>query len=141
MPELAAIFPLHHSELGLFKDRMPLAPQYDEYVARERAGKLFLATVRRAGRIVAYYTAQVSPGFHYGSTLTGTMDLCYVIPEERGRGLIMPLMRCVERELRRRGVQLWYAGYKTHNDLQMPGLLDAWGFQSGDTYKAKWIGT
>lgn len=141
LPELRELFPHHHQELGLFQDRMPLRPQYNEYVERERSGRLFLVTVRRDGRIVAYYTAQVTPGFHYGETLTGTMDLCYVTPDERGRGLILPLMRCVERELKRRGVVIWYAGYKTHNDLQMPRLLDAWGFQSADTYRAKWIGT
>ena len=141
LTELREIFPRHHDELGLFKDRMPLRPQYEEYIKRERAGRLFLVTTRKNGRIAAYYTAQIQPGFHYGDTLTGTMDLCYVIPEERGRGLIMPLMRCVEKELKRRGVQIWYAGYKTHNDLQMPGLLDAWGFQSADTYRAKWLDT
>lgn len=140
LPELRAIFPVHHAELALFQDRMPLDPQYDEYARRERAGSLFLVTVRKDGRITGYYTAQVAPGFHYGSTFTGTMDLMFVIPEERGRGTVVPLMRTVERELRRRGVRLWYSGHKTHKPLGLDRLLPMFGFQPADTYMAKWIG-
>lgn len=140
LPELKRLFSVHHRELALFQDRMPLRPQYDEYVERERAGRLFLATVRRDGAIVGYYTAQVAPGFHYGDTLTGHMDMCYVVPEHRGQGLAWPLFRCVEKELQRRGVQLWYSGFKVHNPLRMPELLTALGFQPADQYQVKWIG-
>src|SRR5271170_1508068 len=108
--ELRELFPTHWHELALFQDRIPLAPQYDEYVRRERDGTLFLATVRWDGRINAYYTAQVQPGFHYGTTLTGMGDMLYVVPDARGSGLIFPLMRCVEKELRRRAVKVWYSG-------------------------------
>lgn len=137
--ELERIFPLHHRELGLFQDRMPLRPQYDEYRQRERDGKLFLATVRVDGVIAAYYVAQVAPGFHYGDTLTGTMDICYIVPEHRNKGLSLPLFRCVEKELRRRGAQVWYSGFKSHEPLGMPELLDALKFQPADTYRARWL--
>ncbi len=138
--ELANLFPGHWEELALFKDRMPLSPQWQEYVRRERDGILFLATVRWDGAIVGYYTAQVAPGFHYSTTLTGTHDLVYVVPEARDKGLALPLFRCVQRELKRRGVRLWFSGYKVHNPLGMPRLLDALGFTPSDTYCAKWIG-
>lgn len=139
LPELLPLFPRHHAELGLFQDRMPLRPQFGEYVERERSGKLFLVTVRRDGAVAAYHTVQIAPGFHYGETLTGTSDMYYVVPEERGRGMVLPLFRQIERELRRRGVQVWYSGYKTHKPLGMPGVLDALGFISADTYKVRWF--
>ncbi len=140
LPELASIFPAHWDELALFKDRMPLAPQYREYVRREQAGALFLATVRWDGSIVGYYVAQVQPGFHYERTLTATLDMVYVIPEYRDRGLALPLFRCVEKELKRRGAQVWYSGYKAHNPLGMPQLLGMLGFEAADNYMVKWIG-
>lgn len=140
LPELMPLFPRHWQELALFKDRMPMAMQFPEYVRREQVGSLFLATVRLDGRIAAYYVTQVAPGFHYGTTLTGTMDLIYVVPELRDRGLAYPLFRCVERELKRRGVQLWYSGYKTGNPNQLDRLLPVLGFQPADTYMVKWIG-
>lgn len=140
LPELKAIFPVHWRELGMWRDRMPLAPQFSEYVRREMDGRLFLATVRRDGKIAAYYVAQVAPGFHYADTLTGTMDMMYVIPEQRQRGLCKPLLDHVQAELSRRGVQIWYSGYKTQNPLGMDRLHDLYGFGPADTYRSKWLG-
>jgi len=137
--ELVEIFPQHWAELALFRSKMPLAPQFDEYVRRERDGQLFLATVRWNSKIVGYYTAQVAPGFHYRTTLTGTMDMLYILPEVRERGLIVPLMKCVERELRRRGVNLWHSGFKTLKPNGLHDLYGKLGFVPADTYLAKWL--
>lgn len=140
LPELRQIFPRHWEELALHRDVMPLKPQYGEYIERERSGRLFLVTVRQDGKIVAYYTAQVAPGFHYQDTLTAHMDMLFIVPERRGKGLALPLFRTVEDELRRRGVQLWHSGYKAHSPLQLDKLYDALDFGSGDVYRTKWIG-
>lgn len=140
-PELLRLFPKHWEELALFRDRMPLAPNFMEYAERERAGRLFLATVRWDGKIVAYYTANVASGLHYSTTLTAQMDMVYVHPDARGRGLIVPLMNCVQRELKRRGAQIWYSGYKTGNPLKLDNVLENFGFKPADTYVAKWIGS
>lgn len=140
LPELRQLFPRHWEELALFRDRMPLAPQYGEYVRRERDGLLFLTTVRVDGRLAAYYTVQTTPGFHYAGTFTANMDIMYVVPDLRGRGLVMPLMRRVEAELRRRGVQAWYSGYKTSNPLGLDKVLPMLGFQPADSYMIKWLG-
>lgn len=140
LPELRQIFPRHWAELALYQDVMPLDPQYDEYINRERGGRLLLVTVRTDGKISAYYTAMVAPGFHYTSTLTGHMDMLYVVPEQRGRGLAFPLFKLVEDELRRRGVQLWHSGYKAHNPLRLNEVYDVLNFGSGDHYRTKWIG-
>lgn len=140
IPELMRLTPQHWSELALYRDRMPLAPQWDEYVRRERAGSLFLAAVRRDGRMAAYYIAQVAPGFHYRLTLTAHMDVMYVTPDDKGAGLCLPLMKTVKRELERRGAQLWYSGWKTANPNGMDRLHGLFGFQPADTHVALWIG-
>lgn len=140
LPELREIFPRHWEELALFRAKMPLNPQYFSYIERERAGNLMLVTARQDGRIVAYYTVQIAPGFHYAATLTGHMDIMYVVPELRGRGLVLPLFKQVEEELKRRGVQIWYSGHKSHNPLRLDRLLPAFGFLPADSYFAKWIG-
>lgn len=140
LPELKLLYPAHHYELGLFRDRMPLDPDHQQYLAFEAAGDLFLTTIRRDDKIVAYYVAHVRRGFHYKSTITGTMDIAYVVPEMRNRGLALPLFRSVEKELQRRGVQVWYSGCKTHNPLGMPELHNLLGFVPADQYFVKWIG-
>lgn len=139
IPELEKIFKTHWEELALYRDRMPLSPQWDEYCRREDADTLFLTTVRKDGEIVAYYITQVTRGFHYSETLTAHMDIVYVVPEYRGRGISLPLFRAVERELRRRGVKLWYSGYKSHNPLGLDKLLDKMNFTPADVYCAKWL--
>ncbi|HEX5508917.1 MAG TPA: GNAT family N-acetyltransferase [Pseudolabrys sp.] len=140
IPEIRAIIGAHWQELALHKEKMPLDPQWDEYVKREREGRLFLVTVRKDGEIIAYYIAQVAPGFHYRSTLTATMDIAYVKEEVRHKGYVVPLFRRVEQELKRRGVKLWYSGFKAHNPLGMDKVLNALGFAPADVYCCKWIG-
>lgn len=140
LSELKRLHVVHHEELGLFRDRMPLDADDAEYARRDQDGSLFLTTVRRNGIVVAYYAANVRPGFHYRSTLTGTMDIAYVVPEERNRGLALPLFRHTEKELQRRGVKVWYSGWKNHNPLGMPKLHELLGFVPADTYAVKWIG-
>lgn len=139
-PELVPLFGRHWNDLALLPDRIPLAPQRDEYFRREQAGIMTLATVRCDGNIVAYYTVQVAPGLHYGATLTAHMDLMYIVPEMKGRGLALPLLRCVQRELQRRQAQIWYAGWKTNKPQGMERLHDLFGFVPADTHVIKWIG-
>lgn len=140
IPELMELFPRHHAELGLFQDRMPLDPDLQEYVRRERAGELFLVTGRQDGSVVGYCTTSVRPGFHYKGTLTGTADIYYIVPEHRDRGLALPLFRTVEKELRRRRVQCWYSGTKAHNPLGAPALHRLLGFVPADLYFVRWLG-
>lgn len=90
--------------------------------------------------MVGYFICQVAYGFHYGETLTGTTDIYYIVPEARERGLFLPLYRCVERELKRRGVQVFYCGFKLGNPLKMDQMLPKLGFILADFYGAKWIG-
>lgn len=139
-PELQPIFKIHHAELGLFQDRMPLSPQWQAYFEREQNGTLFLGTMRWNGQIAAYQVTNVAPGFHYGFTLTATQDLVYVHPEMRDKGLAFPLFRLVRRELERRGVKIWHCGYKSAKPLGLDRLLPVLGFSPGDTYHAQWIG-
>lgn len=140
LPELKPLFERHWQDLALFKDRVPLAPQYDEYVKREHCGALMLATVRCDGKLTAYYTVQIAPGFHYGETLTAHMDLMYIVPEWKGRGLSLPLMRCVERELKRRGAAVWYSGWKIGREQGMLRLHQLLGFIPADMHAIKWLG-
>lgn len=140
LPELLRLWPYHWRELALLQDKIPLRPQVREYVLRNVAGTLFLATIRHDGRMVGYFLCQIAPGFHYGDTLTGTTDIFWIIPEYRDRGLFLPLYRCVERELKRRGVLAFYCGHKTGNALSLDKMLPKLGFVPADSYHLKWLG-
>jgi len=140
LPELTPLFEQHWRDLALMQNRVPLAPQYGEYIRREREGSMTLATVRKDGGIVAYYTVQIAPGLHYSQTLTAHMDMMYIVENMKGRGLAFPLLRCVERELKRRHVKVWYSGWKAGKSQGMEYLHDLWGFEPADIHAVKWIG-
>jgi hypothetical protein len=138
LDELQALLPLHYQELALNQDKVPLAPRYEVYIDRERAGELVFATMRDAGVIIGYFIGFVGPGLHYRTCLTCNMDIFYVHPEWRTGRCGINLFRFVERELVRRGVQRWFVGSKVHADAS--ALFKYLKFEPCETYFTKWLG-
>ncbi len=138
LDEIKPLLPAHYEALGLYTDKMPLDPQYHVYLAREAQGEVVYATLRVDGKLAGYWVAIVAPGFHYQSTLTATMDILWIVPEHRGKGAFKMLHDAMERELRRRGVKLWWVGSKDHSPITP--IFQGLGFAPAETYLCKWIG-
>lgn len=138
LEELKVLLPMHYEELALNKDKVPLDPQYDIYIKREAMGEVLFVTLREAGRLVGYFIGFVAPGLHYRTCLTCTMDIFYVHPDVRGRMGGVRLFRAVKAELKRRGVQRWFVGSKTHADASR--LFEALGFHKVETYYSMMVG-
>lgn len=138
LPQLKELFPLHYDELALNKDKVPLDPQYEVYLARERAGELLLMTLREKGQIVGYFIGFIAPGLHYQTCLTLTMDIFFVHPDVRGRWGGVRLFKAVEDEARRRGVQRMFVGSKLHKDASR--LFEALKYKEVEKYYSVWLG-
>lgn len=138
LEELKVLLPMHYEELALNKDKVPLDPQYDIYIKREAMGEVIFVTLREAGRLVGYFIGFIAPGLHYRTCLTCTMDIFYVHPDVRGRMGGVRLFRAVKAELKRRGVQRWFVGSKTHADASR--LFEALGFHKVETYYSMMVG-
>lgn len=138
LEEMKPLFADHWKELGLFQDKMPLAPQYDIYYAREAAGQLVMPILRKGGKIIGYWPTFLAPGLHYGTTFTATMDILWIHPDHRGDGAGKQLFECLKKELERRGVKLWWAGSKNHKQIEW--FLKMLGFEPAETYFAMWLG-
>lgn len=138
LEELKVLLPMHYEELALNKDKVPLDPQYDIYIKREAMGEVLFVTLREAGRLVGYFIGFIAPGLHYRTCLTCTMDIFYVHPDVRGRMGGVRLFRAVKAELKRRGVQRWFVGSKTHADASR--LFEALGFHKVETYYSMMVG-
>lgn len=138
LDELKKLLPIHYEELALNQDKVPLDPQYEVYVARERAGELLFVTLREAGEMVGYFIGFIAPGLHYRTCLTCTMDIFYVRPDKRGSGAGRDLFKFVETELKRRAVDRWFVGSKCHKDASW--LFESLGFEKVEVYYSKWIG-
>lgn len=139
LEELKPLFPKHWEEIGVFKDKVPLDPDYDEYLLLETQGKLTLATMRSDGTLLGYMVCFPNlKNLHYKSTRTARMDIIYIVPEYRKIGAGKRLVECMEAELKRRGVVLWHAGSKNHQSIEWLFLMC--GFEPTDTLLSKWIG-
>ncbi len=138
LAEFKPLFPLHWEELALNKDKVPLDPQYDIYIAREQRGELIFATMRELGAPIGYFIGFIAPGLHYKTCLTCTMDIFYVHPEKRGGRCGIKLFKFVEAELKRRGVQRWFVGSKCHADASW--LFEHLAFDKVEVYYSKWLG-
>lgn len=138
LPDLMPLLPLHYQELALNQDKVPLDPQYETYLERDRAGQVVLVTLRDAGEMIGYFIGFVAPGLHYRTCLTCTMDIFYVHPDKRGGRAGLILFKAVEQELKRRGVQRWFVGSKCHMDASW--LFERIGFERVEVYYSKWVG-
>lgn len=137
LEEMKPLFPMHWEELALNKDKVPLDPQYDIYLARDARGEVMFITLRDAGELVGYFVGFVAPGLHYKSCLTLTMDIFYVRPDKRGRCGVK-LFRAVEAEAKRRGVKRMFLGSKCHADASW--LFEKLECEKVEIYYTKWLG-
>jgi len=138
LSELKTLLPLHYQELALNKDKVPLDPQYDIYIAREKMGEVMFITLREAGVLVGYFIGFVAPGLHYRTCLTLTMDILYVHPDKRKSGGGSVLFDFVKKEAIRRGVQRWFVGTKVHSDISP--FLEKQGFDLCEKTYTMWLG-
>ncbi len=138
LEELKVLLPEHYLELALNQDRVPLSPNYDFYIQNENAGSLLFVTLRDAGELVGYFIGFITPGLHYSTCLTCTMDIFYVRKDRRSGSAGVRMFRFVESELRRRGVQRWFMGSKIHADAS--ALFKRIGAAPVETYYSKWLG-
>jgi GNAT superfamily N-acetyltransferase len=133
--ELKDFFPAHYRELALDQEVVPLDPQYEVYLERDKRGEVLLVIGRHLGQIIGYFVGFVAPGLHYRTCLTLTMDIFWVHPEHRGHGAGFKLFEAVENEAKRRGVQRAFLGSKLHKDVSW--LFEKLGYTEVERYYSK----
>lgn len=138
LEEIKVLLPLHYKELALNQEHVPLAPQYEIYLERERRGEVIFTVLRESGAMIGYFVGFIAPGLHYKTCLTCTMDIFFVRPDKRKQGAGLRLFAEVEKELKRRGVQRWFMGSKMHKDASY--LFKKIGAEPVETYYSKWLG-
>lgn len=136
--EMTELFPMHWEMLALNQDKVPLQPQYASYLRDEAEGRCSCIVMRSEGKIVGYWVHYIAPGKHYETCLTSIMDIFFIRPEFRSGANAIRLMRAVEGECRRRGVQRWFASEKLHSPVGR--LFRAMGFTPVEQTWAKWLG-
>lgn len=138
LPELKSLLPLHWEEIALDKDKIKLAPDYERYLALEKAGILHVITARCGTELVGYHISFVTPHMHYSNDLMCFTDIFFLKREYR-KGLAgLGLFRAIEREMRKLGVKKLVTGCKVHLDLGV--IFRRLGWTMTDHLYAKYIG-
>lgn len=140
LPEIKVMLPLHYEELATHKDRVPLDPMYEIYEQFEKADQLLFITVRDdAGKMCGYFIGMITPGLHYRTCLTCTMDIFFIHPDHRGSALLgLKLFKKVEEECKAREVDRIFVGSKAKAEASI--LFERLGYDRIEVCYSKWIG-
>lgn len=137
--EIEPLGELHYELLEKNKDRVPLWVNEPMYRVLEDLGLLVTVTIRNDGHLFGYFIGIVSPGLRT-SAITCMTDVYYVHHDYRGQGAGSILLEEVEKELERRNVVIWYAGYRMEEGDGAKALLAKRGFKPLEVYCVKFLG-
>lgn len=138
LEEVVPLLPEHYAELALDQDKVPLSPQYDEYLRRDALGMVVCIAMRSEGQLVGYFIGFKAPGLHYSTCLTLTLDIFWLHPDHRGKNGGTILFDALEKEAKRLGVDRMFVGSKTH--LPADWLFERRGYTKVETYYSAWLG-
>lgn len=129
---LAEVFPLlgaHHKEISHFKE-IELNPDFEKYVALEKAGLVRAFTIRDEDKVVGYTAFFMKANLHFTQSLQASQDLLYLKPELRGAGIGEAFIRFYLEVLRKQGVEVvWSPVNAKHNFGPLLGRI---GFELVD---------
>jgi hypothetical protein len=96
----------HYEEIAQFKDAQKLDPDWETYEALERAGKLWVMTVRDCDVLVGYIVMVINRNLHYKQLLMATEDIHFLLPAYR-KGLTgYRLLVKAKQAMKERGCQM-----------------------------------
>lgn len=121
----------HYKEISAFQD-IPLEPDFEKYVAMERAGTLRCFVARGFNEqnelcLLGYSVYFVNINIHYSSSKQAVQDVLYMEQSKRGLGAGKGLIAYCDEELRKEGVQVVYHHVKTK--FNFGPLLESLGYK------------
>ena len=123
----------HFKEIAQFQD-IPLDPDYDQYIALEKAGFIRCFIARDTdGAMVGYAVYFVRNNLHYRGSLQAVQDVIFIKPEFRGRGGRF-ILWCDEK-LKEQGVQVVYHHVKSK--FNFGPMLEKCGYELVDLIYAR----
>jgi hypothetical protein len=94
----------HYDEIAQFKDVQKLAPDFEAYDRMEKAGKLWVMTVRDEGILIGYIVMFLSNDLHYRELRRATEDIHFIVPEHRKGILGYKMLARMKEEMKLLGV-------------------------------------
>lgn len=141
LEEIKPLLPIHYEELSLHKFHgFPLAPIYEDYLARDAAGQVLYITIREQGELLGYFVGFIGPALHYQGCLSLMLDIFYILPKARGNNGGVIMFNAVITECKRRGVKAFNMGCKEHMKEFAERLFRAIGAEPSESHYCLWLG-
>lgn len=133
----AMITEQHWPEVGVHKDQVPVAIDWDKYQKMEDDGLLYLMSARRGADLIGYASYFVMPHMHYCTTLHALNDAIFVLPGHRGAGvrLIMAAERALAQVAAPNWIRIIYHA-KLHVEVErgtLARVFDRLGYKAFET--------
>ena len=127
----------HYEEIATIKDISPLEPDYDKYLAMDKAGMIRIMTARDGWDLVGYFVTFVHPSLHYRSLTYGVNDIVYIKPGYRGSTVGHRLFKIAMDDLKNScGVGVLYVHMRVNHEFR--SLLVKLGFvQTEENWEAR----
>ena len=135
--EIKPILVEHYKEVAMYKDKIQLAPNWEQYEMMEKAGVLKLVTVRDDKTLVGYYVTMVIPNPHYSKDLFAVNDIVLIKPEYRNAKVGVGLFKYVENWMKDLGVSVMTVHMKTF--LPFDKLCEGLGWDYAERLYTKCI--
>jgi len=90
--EIKPLLEKHWEEIAIYKDKIKLNPNYEQYRVLQDNGMMHICTARDDSVLVGYFITFIVPNMHYQHIRTASNDILFLHPEYRktlvGYGII-----------------------------------------------------
>lgn len=115
--DIPPLLQAHWEEVALYRDEVPLSPQFDRYRAIEKTGRLVVITARYEGALIGYSVFIINQHLHYSTCRVASNDVLFLVKDYRkGSDAGRRLIRASEVLLSSMGVQRMTWHIKPKND-------------------------
>ena len=138
---LAELVRQHWEEVGVHKDEMPLACNWDRYQNLEDQDILKILAVRADGDFIGYNSFLYLPNLHYDTTDFANGDAIYVLRARRSSGAGLALIDRAERHIAELANGRWCRIiYHDRHGVELLGpVLRRRGYVATDTVYSKMV--
>lgn len=124
--ELLPLLVKHYKEVAHYQD-IELDPDFDAYMAMDKAGILRVFTARRGRELIGYSIYILKRNAHYKGSLQALQDILFIDPKKRGFGAKF-ILWC-DQKLKAEGVQVVYHHVKVKPELNFGPMLERFGYE------------
>lgn len=138
LEEMKPLLQEHYEQVAMYKDKIPLEPDYDKYLDLCDSGILHIVTARDEDKLIGYYISMMVPHIHYSSHKFAVNDILYIDEEYRKTLVGLEMFKFAEKCLKEEGVSVMTIHMKT--SLPFDSLCEGLGYDYAERNYTKYIG-